>query len=189
MADLSASRASAVASHVAAAPKVAVADLGALPPRTRFVFRGREAAITAAGPAFGVALPREACRFAEAGDRRVLWLGPDEWLLTAPEGAGAAIVADLAAALAGLPHSLVDVSHRSLGIAVSGAMAARVINNGCPLDLGLEAFPVGMATRTVFGKAEIVLVRTAEMRFEIDVWRSFADYVWRFLEEARREFA
>jgi sarcosine oxidase subunit gamma len=46
------------------------------------------------------------------------------------------------------------------------------------LDLGLSAFPIGMCTRTLFGKAEIVLWRTGEAQFHIEVWRSFAGYVW-----------
>ena len=45
-----------------------------------------------------------------------------------------------------------------------------------------------MCTRTVLAKTEIILLRTAEDRFLVDVWRSFAPYAWSWLEEARREF-
>ena len=91
-------------------------------------------------------------------------------------------------ALAGKPSSLVDVSHRSLAFTVTGPQAAAILNSGCPLDLSSEAFPVGMCTRTVLAKTEIILLRTAEDRFLVDVWRSFAPYAWSWLEEARREF-
>ena len=84
--------------------------------------------------------------------------------------------------------SIVDVSHAMTGIAVSGSRAAWAINAFCALDLHLVAFPVGMCTRTVLGKAEIVLWRTAAENFRIEVARSFAPYVWACLEEARREF-
>ena len=50
------------------------------------------------------------------------------------------------------------------------------------------AFPVGMCTRTLFGKAEIVLWRTAPRPFRIEVWRSFAPYVLGCLDEACREY-
>jgi len=63
-----------------------------------------------------------------------------------------------------------------------------VLNTGCPLDLSLDEFPVGMCTRTIFGKSEIVLWRTSAAGFRVEVWRSFAAYVWRMLEEAGREF-
>ncbi|HSI40661.1 MAG TPA: sarcosine oxidase subunit gamma family protein [Xanthobacteraceae bacterium] len=165
------------------------ATLRRLPELARLAFRGREAAIGPAGEAFGVALPRQACRFDAAGERRALWLGPDEWLLTAPDAEGPALFAAIEAATAGLPHALVDVGARSIGIEVVGPEAAFVLNQGCPLDLALDAFPVGMCTRTVLGKVEIVLLRTAPETFEIDVWRSFASYVWSYLIEARREFA
>lgn len=174
--------------HVAAAKSVPVAGLRALPSAARFVFRGREAAIGPAGTAFGVELPREACRFNNAQGRFALWLGPDEWLLLAPALSPAPIFEAIEAAVGGAPHSLVDVSARSVGIEISGAQAARVLNHGCPLDLHISAFPVGMSTRTLLGKAEIVLMRTGPDVFQIDVWRSFASYVWKFLEEARQEF-
>ncbi len=132
------------------------AALTALPPASRFVLRGRPRAIEAAGPAFGAVLPQVACRAAVAGEgKAALWLGPDEWLLLAPPANGPALAAALERAMDGLPHSLVDVSQRQVGIAVSGPDAAAVLNAGCPLDLDLSAFPVGMCTRTVLAKAEI----------------------------------
>jgi sarcosine oxidase subunit gamma len=45
-----------------------------------------------------------------------------------------------------------------------------------------------MCTRTVLGKSEVVLWRTGAHAFHIEAWRSFLPYVWRFLEEAAREF-
>ena len=156
-------------------------------PVTRFVFRGREAAIDAAATAFGVALPRDACRAAEAAERAALWLGPDEWLLLAPDGEGEAITAAFREIAA--PHSLVDVSHRNTGATLSGSEVTTVIAGGCPLDLHLAAFPVGMCTRTLHAKAEIVLWRRAVDRFRLECGRSFAPYVHGVLADAAAEFA
>ena len=142
-----------------------------------------------AGAAFGVALPQTACRAATAGNRSALWLGPDEWLLLAEDGATDAIEAAFAEGMAGHPHSLVDVGHRNTAIEIAGPAAADVLNAGCPLDLRLDAFPVGMCTRTVFAKAEIVLWRLDDQRFRVEVWRSFAGYLWGLLDEIRREHA
>ena len=80
------------------------------------------------------------------------------------------------------------MSHRDVGIGVIGARAQWVINAFCALDLHHSAFPIGMCTRTVFGKAEIMLWRTAADTFRIEVARSFAPYVWACLDEARDEF-
>jgi sarcosine oxidase subunit gamma len=87
------------------------------------------------------------------------------------------------------PAALVDVSHRTLFFKLSGPHAARTINCGCPLDLDLTPFPVGMCTRTILGKAEIILWRTGVEEFQIGVWRSFAAYVRGLLEEGGRSLA
>ena len=44
-----------------------------------------------------------------------------------------------------------------------------------------------MCTRTVFAKAPIVLWRTDEDTFHLEVWRSFARYVMQLLAEVSRE--
>lgn len=176
-----------LAALAARSPRRATASLKALPAAARLAFRGRESAIGPAGDAFGVPLPREACRFTTNEHRSALWLGPDEWILLAPGADAAPIAAAIEAATTGIPHSLVDVSSRSVGLELTGPKAAFVLNQGCPLPLDLVRFPVGMCTRTLFHKAEIVLSRTGSETFRIDVWRSFAPYVWDLLEEGRRE--
>jgi len=155
-------------------------------PATRYILRGAAPAADAAGEAFGLQVPREPCRAARSGERAALWLGPDEWLLLAPEEAAAALGSALAAALAALPHSLVDVSHRQIGLEIAGSQAATLLAAGCPLDLHAEAFPAGMCTRTVLGKSEITLWRVAPETFRLEVWRSFAAYVCDFLAESAR---
>jgi sarcosine oxidase subunit gamma len=158
-----------------------------LPAAARYLLRGGPAVRLAAEQAFGCAIPAAACRGARNGERAALWLGPDEWLLILPERAGDTTAAALRAALTALPHSLVNVSHRQVALEVSGADAVTLLAAGCPLDLDASAFPVGMCTRTMLGKAEVVLWRTAPQEFRIEVWRSFAAYVAAFLEEAARE--
>jgi heterotetrameric sarcosine oxidase gamma subunit len=137
-------------------------------PATRLIIRGDVA---------GMALP-EACRSIVEENGGLLWLGPDEYLLLAWGEAVPTLNAT----------SVVDVSHRNTGLLVSGPLAAWAINAFCALDLHPAAFPVSMCARTVFGKSEIVLWRTAAETFHIEVARSYAPYVWACLEEARREF-
>jgi sarcosine oxidase subunit gamma len=157
--------------------------LVAAPPSLRLIFRGDEGR-AACARAFEVELPSEACRAARAGGRAALWLGPDEWLLLGPPDEAAAIGQALEDALSGVAHALVDVSHRQTGLVAQGPRAGQLLNAGCPLDLDLAAFPVDMCTRTILGKAEIVLWRTAKDSFHIEVWRSFAPYLAQFLSEA-----
>jgi sarcosine oxidase, subunit gamma len=158
----------------------------ALPFATRLSLRGGANVVAPVAKAFGVAPPTKPMGGAESGERAALWLGPDEWLLIAEETAGA-LMGELEKALAGVFHTLVDVSHRQVGLSVEGPGAERLLSAGCPLDLDLRAFPVGMSTRTLMVKAEIGLWRRAEQTFRIEVWRSFAPYVARILDEAARD--
>ena len=157
-----------------------------LPPAARYILRGGAAVRAAAEKAAGVGISVEACRAMTQERLAALWLGPDEWLLMAPEAQGADLAGRLAAALAGLPHSLVDVGHRQSGCELRGPQAATLLAAGCPLDLDASAFPVGMCTRTVLAKAEVVLWRTATEMFRLEVARSFVAYVAEFLAEAER---
>jgi sarcosine oxidase subunit gamma len=163
-------------------------SLTTLRAHARFVFRGPEGAVQALSEAFGVSPSREACRAVVVGERAALWLGPDEWLLLAPAEEAESIAAAVAERGSAVPHSLVEVSHRQTALMLSGPLAPVVLAGGNPLDLDIAAFPVGMCTRTILGKAEIVLWRTAPEAFHIEVWRSFAPYVWSFLREHMREF-
>jgi sarcosine oxidase, subunit gamma len=90
--------------------------------------------------------------------------------------------------LSDIPHALVDISHRQFALEVSGAHAATILSGACPLDLDLAEFPVGMCTRTVLAKADIVLWRTQEQVFHLEVWRSFLGYVTGLLSEIALEF-
>ena len=164
----------------------ATRGLESLPPAARFILRGGNAVRAAAGQAAGIELPLHSCRAITAGERAALWLGPDEWLLIAPESAGASLAVSLAGALAALPHSLVDVSHRQVACELRYPEAPLLLAAGCPLDLDESAFPVGMCTRTVLAKAEVVLWRTSARAFRLEVARSFVAYVSQFLAEAAR---
>ncbi|HVC60325.1 MAG TPA: sarcosine oxidase subunit gamma family protein [Acetobacteraceae bacterium] len=149
----------------------------------RLIVRADTTAAATIGMAIGVLLGTAPCRAVVVRDRAALWLGPDEWLVLAPESESALAQQPLAA-----PGSVVDVSHAYVGIEVSGPRAAWCINAFNALDLDPHVFPVGACTRTLFGKVEIVLWRSDAETFRIEVTRSHAPYVRRCLEEACREF-
>jgi sarcosine oxidase subunit gamma len=159
-----------------------------LPAAARVLMRGGDAAVDAIGNALGFGLPRQPCRAAVSGARSALWLGPDEWLILAPAGAGDELLAWLTARLGALPGSLVDISDRQVAIEVAGEKAAEALGAFVMLDLDEAAFPVGMCARTLLAKAEVVLWHTERRRFRIEVWRSLAPYVRACLKEAALEY-
>jgi sarcosine oxidase subunit gamma len=133
------------------------------PAMARFSLRGRQA--QALETVLKVKVPKKI----GAMEGGIACLGPDEWLMRAE--AGTTIVKG-----DGLPVAITDVSDRAICIIVEGSRAAQIIMSGCPLDL--DHFAVGRATRTVYETAEIILIREAEDRFHVEVWRSFSSWLW-----------
>lgn len=131
-------------------------------PLARYSLRARDA--VALAKLIGRKLPAKI----GSSEGEVCALGPDEWLLRAAEGT---TIPDGA----GQPLAVVDISERAVALVVEGPRAEAVLQSGCPRNLG--QFTVGEARRTVFEGIEMILLRTAPDRFEVDVWRSFAPYL------------
>lgn len=161
--------------------------LAVLPEAARFSLRVGPADLAAASEAFGLPLPTRIGAAAGAGTRRALCLGPDEWRLRAEAAEGPALERAFAAVYARAPHALVDVGDREVSLSVEGPEASTLLSVGCPLDL--DALAIGSGTRTVFDGVQVVLEREGAERFTLDVWRSFAPFVWALLNVANREFA
>lgn len=128
----------------------------------------------------GLSLGSQMLRATQGNAWHALHLAPDEWLLIGPTGSEDRLGERFSRS--NTPRSLVTVSDRTLGIALVGAGAERVINSGCPLDLEISRFPVGCCTRTLFGKVMVVLWRTSEAAFRMEYARSFDEYVTGLVE-------
>lgn len=168
--------------RMTASPAVTVTPGGQA---SRLSLRAPEKSRAALSRALGLKLPETPRATVQAGSRTAIWLGPDEWLvLDDPD-------VDLMAGMASVKalHSAVDISHRNQAIMVAGPSVEATLNAGCPLDLSETAFPVGNATRTVLGKAEIVLWRTDAKTFRVECWRSFAGYCFTLLASGARDAA
>lgn len=152
-------------------------------PATRLSLRAPVASRAPLSKSLGLTLPDRPKTSSSKGERHALWLGPDEWLVIDEKQSDLLGACDPVSAL----HAAVDVSHRNTAILVSGTGAEAVLSAGCPQDLAPAAFPVGACSRTVLGKVEVVLYRTAVDGFRVEVWRSFSDYAFTLLREAARD--
>jgi len=170
-------------------PVPATEWMRALPPAMRFILHGDAAVRAAAAPIWGAAFAEEPCRAVVHESRATLWLGPDEYLLLGGAGESDLDVATaIEAALNGMPHALVGISHRQFALEVSGPHAATILSGACPLDLDIGEFTVNTCTRTILAKSDIVLWRTREDAFHLEVARSFSGYVGGLLREIALEF-
>jgi len=151
--------------------------------RTRISLRANTEQVDAINEILSLQLPVKSKTSATKGNRSALWLGPDEWLLfDKPKSS----LKNLSAELDGILCSAVDISFRNTAITITGVKSVDVINAGCPQNLSLDAFAVGACSRTLLGKSEIILFRTAKTVFHIECWRSFSDYVWKYLVDAAK---
>lgn len=161
--------------------------LSVLPPVVRLNLRIAPADLRSASHAFGVELPTRVGQGAHKGNRSAWCMGPDEWLLHAPEDQQGAIVDAFAAIRDSAAHSLVVISDREIAYGLTGPRATELLTTGCPIDL--RKIAVGNAKRTVFDSAQVVLIRDGENDWRLEVWRSFAPHVEALLTTAHRELA
>ena len=163
------------------------------------------AAMNAFAEAFGFALPVAPNTSAGDGEASALWLGPDEWWIVTPDpgpdpgpGAGPGVGPELAdklrAALADGFAAVTEVGEGRTCIRIAGPKARALLQKGCPLDFHPRAFGAGACAQTLLAKATVAIHLSADESaaegpvFEVYVLRSFAEYLWAWLEDAGREY-
>ena len=135
----------------------------------------------------GCGLPLNPQEATAHGGMAALWLGPDEWLITG-DADGATLAEALQQALWMQFAGVTDLSHAWCAIPLAGPNARDVLSKGCGLDLHPCTFGPGNATRTLLAQATVVLHQTGDDAYDIFVRRSCADYLWRWLEDAGRDY-
>ncbi len=152
------------APYVAAGVTISLAE-----PMARYSLRARTA------PALEALLKVKVPRNIGGALGGIICLGPDEWLLRANFGTTIATGE-------GFPVAITDVSERSVCFTAEGPRAAEILMTGCPLDI--DNFAVGRAARTIYETVEIIIIRETEDRYQVEVWRSFAAWLWTALAAA-----
>ena len=135
----------------------------------RYSLRGEVTALQALTSA---PLPSRIGDVSERGAELAIMLGPDEWLLIGAITGGGT----------GQAVSITEITERQIGITLEGPRATEILMSGCPLDL--ERMAVGRGARTIFETVEIVVIKRGAEQFHIEVWRSFAPWLWAALVAA-----
>jgi sarcosine oxidase subunit gamma len=120
--------------------------------------------------------PTEPNTWTPAGDRDVLWLGPDEWLVVAEPGGASAMAEELERSLADLHRSVVDVSGNRIVLELWGSSRHDRLSSACPIDLHPRSWGDGRCAQSVFGAAQ-VLLQERQGTTRLFVRPSFAGYV------------
>lgn len=120
---------------------------------------------------------------------KLLWLGPDEWLIVSDEVEPDALLRQIRMHEEGLMLSAVDVSSARTIIEIDTLSARWILSKGCGLDLHPREFPSSSCSQTHLARIPVILERQANAAhsWHIYVANSLATYLADWLIEALRE--
>lgn len=135
--------------------------------------------------ALGLSLPLAACTTNAHQDCRVVWIGPDEWMVITPLEQSAVLAERLRTALSGQHHATTDVTGGFFLVDLQGPQVRDTLAQGCPMDFHARAFAAQQAFGTHFYKVGLTLWMSAEPdHFQMLVRRSFIDHFWQLIDHA-----
>ena len=137
----------------------------------------------------GDGLPIVPNTLTELNGNTMYWLGPDEWLIVTPDESRKGIEHDLRQSLTAQHFALTDVSGGQTALHLHGRHVRDVLAKGCPVDFHPRVFGIGQCAQSHLGKAPVLIGQIEEQPyFELIVRRSFAEYLWTWLEVAAAEY-
>ena len=166
--------------HVQEEPFVTMFDLWADP-------QGPTAAWTS--DILGLQLPTTPGTSVSNGTYTLIWLGPEEWLITSDKRPPALLEAALRPVVVEHGGALVDVSAQRTTIHLDGPSARDVLAKGCSMDLHPNVFADGTAVQTTLALTDVILVAdSGGTGFRILVRAAFAPYLADWLIDAGEEY-
>ena len=170
-------------------PSDAGVTLTEIPFQTKLVLRGQPADKTFTATAkdtLGVAPSTEPGTVASAKAARVLWTGPNEWMVYSDD---ASLATTMTKAVAGMSAAVTEVTEHYTLIRLSGGHARDVMIKGCAIDLHPREFGPGQCAQSHLGRITVLFDQIDETpTYDILVRSSFAEYLWMYLEDAGLEY-
>lgn len=114
---------------------------------------------------------------------RMLWLGPDEWLIELAEGSPVSENA-IEAALADTDATLCMVGAGLARVHIEGTQARWLLGAGSPLPSDSAAMAPGGCAQTRLAHASVIIVAESADALTVLVRRSMAGYLWHWFEQA-----
>jgi sarcosine oxidase, subunit gamma len=138
----------------------------------------------------GIDLPTVPNTWVPTPDGRVVWLGPDEWLLTSERERPEDLEARIRDAVVPLGGAAVDVSAQRIAIRLTGSRMRDLLAKGCAIDLHPRVFGRGRSAQSTLGLAAVVLLALGDGGddFLVLVRSSFAGYLAEWLLDAAVEY-
>ena len=150
--------------------------------------RGDNSLKAAVKAATGCHFPPLANHFETAGERHIVWLGPDEYLLLCESGKEKALYDTLTSTIKTNHFAITDVSDSLCALSLSGEAVRDVLAKGCSLDFHPSKFGAGRCAQSLLAHAGITLMALPDDAFILICRTSFAPYVHDWLVDAALEY-
>ena len=134
----------------------------------------------------GTMLPTKANTYStNAINEKVIWLGPNEWLIVSDDGDA---FLKLLNEIGDLEASVTDVSENRTIIRISGRYVNVLLSKFLVLDLEKNLSTDSSCAQTLFVKVPVLLVRNRYDRTGIDIFtnRSHANYIYNLIVDGTK---
>ncbi|MBT6121733.1 MAG: sarcosine oxidase subunit gamma [Candidatus Puniceispirillum sp.] len=151
--------------------------------------RGGKAINAIVNTATGCNLPRNANSYVSAGERHVVWLGPDEFLILCEAGKESELHGIITSEIKNGQHAAItNVTDSLCAFHLSGPALLKVLAKGCALDLYPSQFKAGNAAQTLLSHAAVTLMAMPDGSMTILCRTSFAAYLLDWMTDAALEY-
>ena len=134
------------------------------------------------GKILNAILPTKPNTFTKNGDLKIIWLSPDEWLITNEDDN---LFSKLKNEIGDLEASVTDISENRTIVRLSGEKIYKLLSKFLVLDLDKNLSSESTCAQTLFAKVPILLLRNHNENQvpEIDIFlnNSHANYVYNLI--------
>jgi sarcosine oxidase subunit gamma len=151
--------------------------------------RGSKAINPIVNAATGCYLPRKNNSYVSAGERHVVWLGPDEFLILCEAGKESDLQGIITSEIKNGQHAAItNVTDSLCAFRLLGPALLKVLAKGCALDLHQSQFKTGKAAQTLLSHAAVTLLAMPDESMTILCRTSFAAYLLDWMADAALEY-
>ena len=136
----------------------------------------------------GCAFPPTANKFTTAGERHVVWLGPDEFMVICEAGKDEELASTIHTSFGSRHASVTNITDALAAFHLKGAAVRQLLAKGCALDLHQNSFAPGDAAQTLLSHASVTIMALLNDEFIIICRTSFACYLQEWILDAALEY-
>ena len=150
--------------------------------------RASKSASTQVKSVISCAFPTAANTFSSAGERHVVWLGPNEFLIICEADKDAELAGALESALQTQHCAVTNITDALAAFHLKGTAVRQVLAKGCAIDLHPSSFTSGDAAQTLLSHAAVTMLAVADNELIVICRTSFAPYLHDWLLDAALEY-